>query len=124
MSVNVVCQYCGKLAEFVDSREIYGKSYGMIYLCRKCNAYVGVHKNTKTPLGILANAELREWKKRAHFYFDWIWKSKTLTRDDAYKWLSEKMNKNRANTHIGMFDVDDCKKVIKLSKGFWDDIDG
>ena len=29
-------------------------------------AYVGVHKGTDKPLGRLANAELRYWKKRAH----------------------------------------------------------
>lgn len=44
----VYCDYCGRRAEFVDSKVIYGKSYGMIYLCR-CRpgyAYVGVHKGT------------------------------------------------------------------------------
>lgn len=39
---NVICPYCEKPAEFVDSSVIYGRSYGMIYLCRKCGAYVGV----------------------------------------------------------------------------------
>ena len=44
----VYCDYCGRRAEFVDSKVIYGKSYGMIYLCRCCPgyAYVGVHKGT------------------------------------------------------------------------------
>lgn len=39
-----VCPYCGKPTEYVDSSVIYGRSYGMIYLCRDCRAYVGVHK--------------------------------------------------------------------------------
>ena len=61
----VYCDYCGRQAEYVDSKVIYGKSYGMMYLCRNCMAYVGVHKGTDKPLGRLANAELRYWKKAA-----------------------------------------------------------
>ena len=59
----VYCDYCGRETEYVDSKVIYGKSYGKIYLCRNCMAYVGVHKGTDKPLGRLANAELRNWKK-------------------------------------------------------------
>ena len=33
---NVYCPYCGRQAEYVDSKVIYGRSYGMAYLCRKC----------------------------------------------------------------------------------------
>ncbi len=91
----------------------------MIYLCKGCDAYVGVHKGTSKPLGILANAELRSWKKRAHFYFDQIWKSKIMTRSQAYKWLSEQLCKDSKETHIGMFDVPDCKKVVDVVFKFW-----
>ena len=66
----VYCDYCGRETEYVDSKVIYGKSYGKIYLCRNCMAYVGVHKGTDKPLGRLANAELRNWKKAAHAVFD------------------------------------------------------
>ena len=43
---NVYCPYCGQQAEYVDSKVIYGRSYGMAYLCRNCDAYVGVHRGT------------------------------------------------------------------------------
>lgn len=112
--MNVNCTYCNDVAEYVDSSCIYGKSYGMIYLCRKCNAYVGVHKGTNKPLGILANAELREWKKKAHSHFDKLWKLKKMTRANAYKWLSKQLNKDIKETHIGMFNVDDCKRVVEV----------
>ena len=32
----VYCDYCGRQAEYVDSKVVYGKSYGMMYLCRNC----------------------------------------------------------------------------------------
>ena len=72
----VYCDYCGRRAEFVDSKVVYGRSYGMIYLCR-CHpgyAFVGVHKGTDRPLGRLADMELRELKKQAHAAFDPLWK--------------------------------------------------
>ena len=27
----VYCDYCGRQAEYVDSKVVYGKSYGMMY---------------------------------------------------------------------------------------------
>ena len=38
--VDVFCDYCGTKADLVDSSVIYGKSYGDIYLCPNCGAYV------------------------------------------------------------------------------------
>lgn len=82
---NVVCPYCGNKAELVDSAVVYGRSYGIIWLCYPCDAYVGVHKNSPrhAPLGRLANKELREWKMRAHEVFDQLWISARMTRPTA-----------------------------------------
>lgn len=119
MAKEVQCDYCGCVAEFVDSAEVYhGRSYGMIYLCRKCNAYVGVHKDTDEPLGKLANAELRKWKMAAHDSFDLLWRNECAPfyrkRKEAYKWLSEQLGLPKDQTHIGMFDIDKCKQVIAV----------
>lgn len=114
----VFCDYCGRRAEYVDSEVVYGRSYGMIYLCRACNAYVGVHKGTDRPLGRLANAELRHWKKAAHAEFDPLWQYGRFKgrRKAAYRWLSEKMGLPEDETHIGMFDIDRCKRVIEICR--------
>lgn len=123
-----ICPYCGKRTEFVDSSVIYGRSYGMIYLCRDCRAYVGVHKGTDRALGRLANKELREAKKEAHFYFDQIAKTNLINkiwnihipnmsnRNKAYLWLSNQLNIPYEFCHIGMFDIDCCKRVVELCK--------
>lgn len=116
MSRKVICPYCGQRAELVDSAVIYGRSYGNIYLCEPCDAYVGTHRRNNKPLGTLANKQLREWRKRAHRAFDPLWKSGKMTRDDAYKWLSRKMNLPPRKTHIGMFDIRQCKRVIKICR--------
>ena len=115
----VFCPYCGKRAEFVDSAEVYhGWSYGMIYLCRPCDAYVGCHGNGKgdSPKGRLANAELRRWKIAAHNAFDPLWKFGPFRglRNSAYAWLAEQMGLPKEKTHIGMFDVAECQQVIQI----------
>ena len=113
-----ICPYCGKETEYIDSSFIYGKSYGMVYICKPCDAYCGVHKGSDVSLGRLANKELRECKKEAHLYFDVIWKNNHLSRKDAYKMLSEKLGIDVNLTHIGMFDVEQCKKVVQISKEY------
>lgn len=114
----VYCDYCGRQAEYVDSKVVYGKSYGMMYLCRNCMAYVGVHKGTDKPLGRLANAELRYWKKRAHAVFDPLWQRGRFRghRNAAYGWLAQKMGLPVEQTHIGMFDVAQCRKASISSR--------
>lgn len=114
----VICDYCGKPAQFVDSAIVYhGHSYGMIYYCHDCNAWVGCHKDSDAPLGRLANAELRNWKRGAHAVFDPLWRRRIIgNRQKAYAWLSEQMGLPPEKTHIGMFDVDQCKQVIRLCK--------
>ena len=90
----------------------------MIYLCRSCDAYCGVHKGTDISLGRLANAELRLWKKEAHLHFDALWKQKYLKRRDAYRLLSEHLQIPKEYCHIGMFSVSTCKRVVQWSKSF------
>jgi hypothetical protein len=83
-------------------------------LCKPCNAYVGVHKGTTKPLGILANAELREWKKKAHAAFDPIWKSGEMSRGKAYALLAKAMGVNEI--HIGESNIETCKQIIEKAK--------
>lgn len=120
-----ICPYCNKPSKYVDSEIIYGKSYGMVYYCGDCRAWVGVHKGTDKALGRLANKELRDWKIKAHDLFDKMWMvrmqqgySKNNARNMAYRWLSEQLNLTIDKTHIGMFDVDQCKKVVDLCQRY------
>jgi len=112
------CRYCGNDVILTSNAEIYGKEYGngKCYLCRSCRAYVGVHTGTVIPLGTLADKNLRNLRNNAHMLFDKLWKGQTrkMTRYDAYRWLSNKMNIKIEETHIGWFDEEQCKKIINL----------
>lgn len=125
------CPYCGGDIEYHDSTIVYGKSYGMIYICCNyptCNSFVGVHKGTDKALGRLANQQLRNLKKEAHKYFDMLWKYKVRlgdrwARSKGYKWLSEQLGLPMNETHIGWFDEQTCMKVIALCKPYCDKLD-
>lgn len=120
MKKPTICRYCGSPVVYTSNAEIYGREYGegRCYLCRNCRAFVGVHPGTDTPLGTLANEELRRYRKAAHFWFDKIWKSPTriTTRDKAYKWLSKELGLPKEETHIGMFEKEQCEKVMEISQ--------
>lgn len=112
------CSYCFKAADLVTGEEIYPHRPDLYSLsfwkCPDCDAYVGCHKRTKKPLGILANAELRKMKREAHSAFDPIWKNRTMSRTKAYKWLANKLKLNVENCHIGHFNIEQCKKVVEI----------
>lgn len=111
------CPYCGAPTLFIDSKRIYGRSYGWLLVCGRypdCDAYVGCHGNSKNPLGRLANAELREAKKGAHATFDPRWRDTGIKRKDAYKWLADQLGISLNDCHIGAFDVEQCRRVIEI----------
>jgi hypothetical protein len=113
--VPVICPYCHSKAKLEDSEIIYGRSYGLVWVCSKypeCDSYVGVHKGTSRPLGIMANAELRLWKKRAHTKFDPLWKTGIMKRSFAYQLLRETLHLSKDQAHIGEMDVEQCKLLI------------
>jgi len=142
--LTVTCPYCSSPAVLTDSVEVYhGNSFGMIWLCRPCQAWVGVHKGTDKPLGRLANKELRDWKIKAHAAFDPIWEAKLrhrraggkgksgkdsggpgykkeYARGAGYKWLAVQLGIPKADCHIGMFDVETCKRVVEICKPYAD----
>ena len=119
----VRCPYCHELAVKVDSRRIYGRSYGDIYLCKNfptCDAYVGINKKTGEPLGTMANPELRMLRKKAHKLFDRLWleylpmHKQYEHRSRCYAWLSIRMNIPPVLCHIAMFNIDQCERLIGI----------
>lgn len=123
----VICDYCGKDAVLVSGKELYPHRpdlYGIqIWKCSPCQAWVGCHKRSNAvPLGRLANAELRKAKSAAHAAFDPIWKSGSLSRMGAYKWLSKSLNVPFKKCHIGMFNIEQCADVVRVCNeraGLW-----
>lgn len=112
------CPYCNKKAEFLSSKEFYGQNYGTnLYVCRPCNARVGTHGKGRKPLGTMANHRLRVLRRICHRKFDPMWKYKrkqNWSRHNAYKWLQKEMRLSPEEAHIGMFDEEKCRELIKI----------
>lgn len=129
MTTTIDCPYCHAPAKFLASSEVvyHGRDYGPIYICAPCKAWCGCHPGTTRPLGRLANKELRGWKMKVHAAFDPIWQArferkhavdprykKGMARGGRYRKLAELMGIPKEETHIGMFDVELCKRAIAI----------
>lgn len=123
------CNLCGGKVIFTSNSKIYGKEYGSgkCYLCTSCGAYVGTHKpRPDEAMGILADAEMREMKRKCHDKFDSLWKwastgkKRHMLRKRAYSMLAEKMNIPVEQCHFGYFDRDHLevayRNVLEMEK--------
>lgn len=125
--MNITCDYCHRPAKLVTGAVIYPNRQDLLHKrfwhCEPCGAWVGCHDrnrrmgfNGDEPKGRLANAALRRKKIAAHAAFDPLWKSKEMTRTEAYAWLAAEIGMSAPNMHIGMLDVDGCNAVIAAVK--------
>lgn len=121
------CPYCKGDTDLVDSIEVYQESHGLIYICRPCQAWVGVHQGTDTSLGTVAKKSLRTLRHEAHLVFDPLWQhKKKLTglstkgvRVKAYRWLRELLDIDKTEAHIGYLNESQCRIVIEECKKYY-----
>ena len=52
-----------------------------------------------------------DMRRKAHYYFDKLWKSKKMSRNEAYQFLKEKFGRE---VHIGESSPEECKEIIKV----------
>lgn len=115
----IKCPYCFEEARKVNGSVVYPHRKDLhsrvFYFCDNGHspAYVGTHKNGQ-PLGTLANSHLRKLRALAHHSFDNLWKSKQMSRTEAYSFLANKMNIKIERTHIGMFNEKQCREVLRI----------
>ena len=117
-AMKVTCPYCGGMAVLREGKYVYGdRSRGeRLYVCcnyPKCDSYVGVHEGTNTPMGTLANAELRNKRIRAHKLFDSIWKNNLMTKKEAYRWMEYFMGLPKDEGHIAKCSDYRCEELMK-----------
>ncbi|MCH8247056.1 MAG: hypothetical protein IH951_11690 [Bacteroidetes bacterium] len=117
----LVCPACGAFARLTIGTEVYGDKWAhvKVWVCRnfpECRTYVGCHPGTDTPLGTLADRKLRTWRKQAHSVFDHVWRSRKMTRKQAYYLLRKRLEIPKEEAHIAMMDVAGCQRVIDAFK--------
>lgn len=115
------CPYCGSPVVYRSADGIYheNKKGTMLYVCSRypeCDAYVRVHVGTKIPVGSLANREFRTLRRTAHHYFDQLYESGYMSKQEAYQWLADAVMAPLSEAHIGHLGEYYCKQVITESK--------
>ena len=124
LRVPEICRYCGGVIRCIPARKVYGKTTNRLkmqgqwlYQCQNCNARVGCHRDSKRPLGNVANEVLRLKRVETHQVFDSLWQRQGMTRTAAYKWLAERMELPEECAHIGGFEMDQCQKLVDICAG-------
>lgn len=124
LEANVRCPYCEEKIKLVTGDTIYplrpDLHHKLFWYCRPCNAYVGCHASGKgtSPLGRLANAELRAARMVAHAAFDPLWKEGHMRRAQAYRWLADKLQLPVKKCHISWLELEQCKRVPGICETF------
>lgn len=125
-AITPICPYCKKSSIASTGADLYPHRPDLaakrFFRCIPCDARVGCHPGSWTPLGGLANAETRAARSRAHKLFDELWQGKMRrdgcsqydARTAAYAWLAAEMGIELKDCHIGMMDAVECKTVIEI----------
>lgn len=113
-----LCPYCGRFSELTVGASIYPRRPELaersFYLCQPCQAWVGTHEGTVTPLGTLADTTLRRHRGQAHQAFDPVWRTGLMSRKRAYAWLTTQLNVHPDDCHIALFDAETCQRVVTV----------
>lgn len=124
--VNIKCPYCGSRALLRPASVVYGERAtdpaAPYYVCARypaCDSYVAAHRNTRLPMGTLADSKLRRKRIQAHAAFDRLEKNGLMSKRQAYLWLQAKLNLPEQEAHIGKFSTFRCEQVIQLCESFF-----
>ena len=119
----IYCPYCGSPALCRPASMVHGSSTfekgRYLYVCSRwpeCDAYVAAHKKDKSPMGTLANGNLRHKRILAHHALRELQNSRHMEKWAAYLWLQGKLGLNERQTHIGLFSEEMCDRVIFLCR--------
>ena len=136
-----ICPACGTAARLTDGREIYPHRPDLaekpIWACAVCeDSYVGCHPGTEDPLGVPADAALREARQLLHRrMIDPLWQTadrcgeyrpendaaseviRRAARGRVYGFMAERMGLTREQAHTAMFDLEQCRAASRALQG-------
>ena len=115
------CPYCGSSIVLRSAEGIYKEndSNTMLYVCSRypvCDAYIRIKPGTRTPVGSMADGNLRALRREAHRHFDRLHLAGLMSRKEAYEWLAAILQAPLAQAHIGYLGEYYCRQVIEESK--------
>lgn len=119
------CRYCAGVVVIAHHENVYGKKSGgrwpWRYVCQDCSASVGMHTGTAIPLGTLANASLREARRRGKAPFSKLERMKLVKRRDLYASLARHLGLHVDRCHFAMFEAKQCEQARVWALAMLDD---
>lgn len=106
------CPNCNGKVACVSNELVYGRELGdypWIYICVKCDMYVGIHPFTNIPVGTLADKKTREARTQCKKPF--LKLVAIINRKKAYEALASAMGIPVSKCHFGWFDITECLKA-------------
>ena len=121
--VNIKCPYCGAKALLRPASMVRrGAAPGEeVYACARypvCDAYVAAHRDSRLPMGTLADQKLRQKRREAHLALNRLWEYGCMSKKEAYRWLQVQLGLPESEAHIAHFSEFRCEQVIRLCSSF------
>ena len=123
--VHITCPYCGSRAYLRPAFVVHGSqtedAEAKLYVCARyptCDSYVGAHRDTRLPMGTLADPARRRKRMEAHAAMERMREDGLMTRKQTYRWLQTQLGLPEEDTHIANFQEYRCQKVVDLCDGF------
>jgi len=92
-----------------------------VYVCARfpaCDAYVAAHRNSRLPMGTLANKALRQKRQETHLALNRLLEHGYMGKKEAYRWLQVQLGLPESEAHIARFSEYRCEQVIQLCGSF------
>ena len=132
-----LCPVCGLAAQLVTGADIYRGRDDLakkpFWRCEPCQTWCGCHLGTNKPLGIPADKKTREARLVLHQnVLDPLWQGavnalgyepedekaraiiRNVARKRVYEYLAFRMGLTRAETHSGLFDIEQCRQAYRI----------
>ena len=113
------CNCCEeKHCNLVDGNIIYPHRQDLsnlsFYQCPCCKNYVGCHKGTVIPLGVIPTEEMKKARMIIHSLIDPLWKNGKIKRGKLYKIMAKRLGIKEY--HTGWTEnIEQCRDVYKVA---------
>ncbi len=122
------CPVCGSRAVIKTAREVIGEKAvdpdRFIFVCSRydqgCNTYVYAAKGSKTPLGEMADPQVRNLRIRAHKAIDAVVNSGVMSKRNVYDYLADHMGCPIGRFHLAECGRYGCEETIRLMQKVMD----
>lgn len=122
--------FCCNCEKDVDTNIVYGDTVYphrkdlkklKFFQCSICLNYVGTHKHSGEPLGVIPTAQLKKRRQYIHSIMDPVWRKGMVPRNTIYKYLSKVIGRSYhtadlrtiEETEIVIYAINKLKKKVE-----------